>query len=69
MAIKSQNEMEMNMASGGAKGLNINTKGRLEALARSKTGDSATHDKAGGKKTIDIGKKMAKVMRAKGMIK
>ncbi len=62
-------EMEENIMAGGKAGLNINTKGRLEELARSKTVNGATHDKSGGKKTINIGKKMARVMRAKGMLR
>jgi len=67
MARPTQEEMDMNMMSGGKKNYNANALDTL--VEKSRTGNSKTNSKAGGKKTIDINKKMKKIMRKKGMIK
>ena len=61
-----QKEMEMNIAPGGRKFVNVNSMDNL--LNKSKTGDASTNNKAGGKKTIDVAGKLKKIMKKKGMI-
>jgi hypothetical protein len=67
--IPTQKMMEENIMPGGNVSMNKNTHGRLEQLGRTLTGTSKTHDNAGGKKpTIDVAKKLKKVLMKKGMI-
>lgn len=63
----SQGEMEKNIMSGGL--VNHNQNSRIDTLKKSKTGSGIGNDKKGGKKSIDVNKKMKKVMRKAGMIK
>ena len=62
--VPSPKDMETNMMPNGRKSFNaINMDNQLQ---KSKTGKSDTHTKVGGKKPIDINKKMKKVMKAIG---
>jgi hypothetical protein len=58
-----QLEMERNIMAGKTSLVSANVHNRPADLARSKTGNAATHDKKGGKKSINIEGKMKKVMR------
>ena len=63
--------MEENIMSGGKMAglVSANQNSRPATLAKSKTGSSDTHTKVGGKKEINVNKKMKKVMKKAGLIK
>jgi hypothetical protein len=63
MSRPTQQEMENNSMPGKSGLVSANVHSRPADLARSKTGNSATHDKKGGKKSINIEGRMKKVMR------
>ena len=63
MGYPNQKMMEVNIMPGKSGLVSFNDKARDVLVKRTTTGDSGTNTKSGGKKSIDVNKKMKKVMR------